>query len=372
MGNDSVSGIYFASANQGWITTQASVETNGGAVFNVSNGAVASVLFNGFYDPSPGGPNNGMAWPCGTLGDIDLIGIVKTADGFGALTDAGCSIVSSHDGGQTFQIEKSEATGLGGAPMIGLSTYSGGATMVGHGGTSNAGFVETTTDTVGPNANWTTVWDPSSSPTTPDPIPAGQCVGGPSSVLPLTHTAAYVSPDGRFLAYGASPNGDAQVCVSTDGGQSFFPHVLQGLSTTVADFVPIGVVFASATTGIVFWGDLSFPGESYIYQTTDSGAHWAPVAIPTEVASKAIELNSAFFAPDGLHGWIVGYDGDDDIALMIRTSDGGAHWEAKSGDLATKITGGVAKLRTGFALDQYHIWVGGDYGLFGSNAAGGD
>jgi hypothetical protein len=357
-GNDLVTGIHFASLDDGWVATQGSDQTfsNGGAVFKAKQKTVTKVLF--------GGNRDGLC----LLGTIDFHGIEKTPDGLVALSYA-CDVIASHDGGATFGIEPA-ASGdkFGIEEVLVMRRGASGTVMVGE-----TGYVSTTPGAAGPTALWTDTWAPEAIPSIPNPVPADQCQGGPHSVVPAHSTSAYASPDGKLLAYVAAPNFDAQICVSTDGGKSFFPKVLPGVPSDAQGIAPTGVTFATAQIGVTWWALSIYPGLQYIYRTADGGQTWAPVALPAGAASQAIELASAFFAPDGTHGWMVGYDHDASSPILLRTKDSGASWELVASDLAQKVAAaGGDKLFTGFALDATHIWIGGPRGLFLANEAGGD
>lgn len=357
-GNDLVTGIYFASLDDGWVTTQGSQQTfqNGGAIFKAKQKQVSSLLFSG--------NRNGLC----LLGTIGFQGLSKTKDGFIALGYA-CDVIASHDGGKTFDIQHAAAGDQHGIEQVlAVRTRASDTVMI-----ADTGYVSVTQGVPGPNAVWMDTWAPQANPPTPNPVPADQCQGGPQSGLPKEATNVYVSQDGNTMAYTSSPNFDPQICVSTDGGKSFFPKLLPNVPMEAQDFAPSGVVFADAKTAITFWANNIYPGKQYIYRSTDAGQTWSSVAVPADVAMKAIEMRSAFFAPDGQHGWIVGYDYDASIALLLRTTDGGATWKTVSSDLAAKVSMmGGGKLHTGFALDASHIWVGGDYGVLMANEAGGD
>ena len=114
-------------------------------------------------------------------------------------------------------------------------------------------------------------------------------------------------------------------------------------------------MFASATTAITWQASQSTGGNAYIQRSTDGGMTWTSVALPSEIASHSIALPGGFFAPDGMHGWLVGYDHDSSGALLLTTSDGGATWATESVD-------SEHKLYSGFALDATHVWIGGEAG----------
>ena len=357
-GNDLVTGIFFSSINAGWVTTAGSNESfqNGGAVFKATQKQITKILFSGNRD--------GLC----QLGSIDFHGIDKNADGFVALAYA-CDVIASHDGGQTFTITPALAgDSFGIESVLAMRTRATDTLMV-----SESGYLSVTNGAPGPNALWTDIWAPEAVPTIPDPVPANECQGAPHSGVPTQHTSVYVSPDGNLVAYVAAPNMDPQICLSTDGGKTFFPKLLPNIPDDALDFSPLGVTFANATTGIAFWGNSVYPGLAYIYRTTDTGATWTKVAVPADYATRSIELASAFFAPDGMHGFIVGYDYDDSIPILLSSADGGATWKRSGGDLAAKVAAADGdKLFTGFALDATHIWVGGDHGILMASDTGGE
>ena len=162
------------------------------------------------------------------------------------------------------------------------------------------------------------------------------------------------------------------VCVSKNGGKDFPPSTLPGVPADATDFAPNGVVFTSSTVGITFWANNVYPGSAYVYRTTDGGTTWKAATLPA-IKAKSLDFYSAFFAPDGLNGWITGFNYDSSTALLLKTTDGGVTWVSSGGDLAAKTANsGIAKIHTGFALDANHIWVGGDYGILMANDAGGE
>ena len=96
-------------------------------------------------------------------------------------------------------------------------------------------------------------------------------------------------------------------------------------------------------------GDLYHP--ALILVTTDGGAHWATQASGT---TDTALLSVAF--TDALHGWAGGYNG-----LILATSDGGAHW-------ATQTTG-VANVYWLTFTDADHGWAACGYGSLGAKNA---
>jgi hypothetical protein len=358
-GNDMVTGIYFNSLNEGFVATTGSNQTfsQGGALFRATQKQVTDIAIGG----------DGLV-KC-LLGSLNFVGVEKTSKGYVARAHA-CELIASEDGGKSFVVQ---AVGVGDPfgieRVLAFRETGSGALLV-----RDSGVVSVTTAAPGPNAIWDDTWAPEGAPPTPNPLPADQCQGRPDGPLnPPLSTSVYVSADAKFIAYTSSPNDNPQICISNDGGKSFYPKVLPGVAADVLFAAPMGVTFANDTTGITWYANNIYPGATYIYRTTDSGNTWAKVDVPTDIAGKDVELNTGFFAPDGQHGWIVGYNFSNKIALMLKTSDGGATWSTASGDLAAKVSeAGGDKLRAGFALDAYHLWVGGDRGILMANEAGGE
>ncbi|HEU4534321.1 MAG TPA: hypothetical protein VFS00_09395, partial [Polyangiaceae bacterium] len=284
-GNDMVTGIFFASLDEGFVATTGANQTSGdgGAIFRAKQKQVTDVAIGG----------DGLV-KC-LLGDLNFIGIDKTSKGYVARAHA-CDIISSEDGGQTFGVKLAgvgEPFGIEHA-LAYRETPAG--TMI----IRNTGVVSVTPGPAGPNAVWDDIWAPTGVPPTPNPVPDDQCQAGPSSQFnPKISDVVYASPDGQFIAYGASPNDDPQICISTDGGKSFFPKVLPGVSEDVLFAAPTGVKFATPQVGVTWYANNIYPDATYIYRTTDGGNTWAKVDLPADIAGKDLELNGGFFAPDG-------------------------------------------------------------------------
>ena len=339
-GNDLVTGIYFASPDDGYVVTQGAMGSfgNGGAVFKASGTAVKSLAFSG----TMGGPSE--------LGGVDFIGVDPTPSGIVAFAYS-ADVVASADHGATFAIQK-DGNLAGIEPALALRVSSSGSTIV-----RDTGVVSTSTSAPGPSASFTDVWAPNATPTIPEPVPPADCQGGPLGTgAPVTRSSVYVSSDRQTIAYTSAPDHDPQICVSTDGGTTFTPSILAGIPDAAVDVPPTGLAFASATTAVTFWGSQTESGSAYIQRSTDGGKTWQSVALPGAVASHGLQLTYGFFAPDGQHGWIVGYDGDASHALVLSTTDAGTTWSAEQ--LASEY-----KLYSGFALDATHVWIGGEAGI---------
>lgn len=333
IGNDRVTGLYFTAPGRGFIVTQGANQSfgQGGAVFGV-NGAAVSLAFSG----KDGGPT--------LLGTVNFTGIEPTPSGYVAMAYS-ADVVLGDPSGAFGIVKDGDLAGI--EPVLAFRDTAAGTTII-----RDTGVVSTTTDAPGPSATFTDVWAPNATDPIPNPVPADVCQDGPLGTgAPVTRSSAFIGAN--LIAYTAAPNFDPQICVSTDGGHTFYPTLL-----TVADdavqYPPTGVVFSSATTGITwFAASTALP---YIQRTTDGGTTWASVALPASVASHSLELNGAFFAPDGQHGWLVGYDLDGGKTLALATTDAGASWTT----LATGLSD--VKLFSGFALDATHVWLGGTNG----------
>jgi hypothetical protein len=346
-GNDLVTGIHFATMNQGWIVTRGDNQSGGegGAVFSADQHSVKDIAFSG-YDTA-----------ISILGNVEFTGIEPTPSGYVAMTYAS-DVVHSDDGGATFAIEKNGDSPAGGSDLIGFRETAGKTILVGV-----EGVISTASSAPGPSASYTDIWAPNAIPPVPNPVPADECQGGPRGTgTPHTRESVYISEDGGFIAYTSNPGGAPELCISHDGGQSFTPTELT-VPSGDEDVPSRGVYFTTATNGILWWGD-QFGAGPYIQRTTDGGATWSDVALPSNLTSTSVELHGGFFAPDGMHGWITGYDAEARVPLLLATTDAGATWSTVDEGLAAAVdAAGGDKLYCGFALDATHYWVGGARGV---------
>lgn len=325
---DLVTGIYFSSPDQGYAVTTGANATaySGGAVFALS-GSNASLAFSG--------KKAGYS-----LNDIEFTGLEPTPNGVVAMAYA-ADIVSGDSTGH-FTIAKNGNL-EGGEAITALHQTASRTTLI-----RNNGIVSTSVQPAGPQAQYVDVWSPEIS----NKLPTDLCKDGPrSAILPVLRYSSYIGHG--LIAYTSATDSQPQICISTDGGMSFYPHHLT-VGRDQDTSPPRGVVFTSAQNGITWWSNSST--RAYIQRTTDGGKTWRAVALPENIANHLIRLNGGFFAPDGQHGWIVGYDHDAQAALGIATTDGGETWSTVS-DL------GNSELYCGFALDATHVWVGGDNGM---------
>lgn len=103
---------------------------------------------------------------------------------------------------------------------------------------------------------------------------------------------------------------------------TLFPILPGGLDTIGLDTSLFDITFRDSLTGFV---------TSYgsIFHTTDGGATWDSSSVHREVDQIPIIKDIAF--SDSLHGWGVGSRGGvTDAGMIVRTSDGGIHWDVES------------------------------------------
>jgi photosystem II stability/assembly factor-like uncharacterized protein len=348
-----VTGVRFTSRDEGVVTVAADNSSGnvGGAIFGARADAVTDIRFSGRDSV------------CST-GSSDFHGLVATPDGMIALTEA-CALVASHDGGRTFT-----GTRMGGGgdtqgleKTLGLRVTAAGSVIV-----RDTGVVARSATAPGETAIWEDVWAPDAIPSIPAQVPADQCHDGPvSDQVPVEPQAAYLGPDGGFLAYVADPAGELpQICISRDGGRSFRPTLLD-VPSPVA---PIGVYFTNDQIGLAWYSNTFSAADTYLRRTTDGGGTWSEVAVPAELAGVRLNLRHLFFAPGGTVGWLVGYNLDTREPLLLKTRDAGATFEVLHSGLAEALPD--VRLHTGFALDEDHIWVGGEQGGLAHSSSGGE
>lgn len=345
-GNDLVTGIYFESPDKGLIVTRQDGLFNGrgGAVFKADRSAVTSIAFSGDDTAARPGARH--------TGAIGFVGLERTATGYIAIAYAN-ETIASDDGGATFTLRPNASSDrFGIESVLAYQATATGTTIV-----RDTGIVSVSDGPPGPEAIYQDVWAPYFDPN----LPEAQCQAGPRASNATTpRTSAYVSSDRQFLAYTSNPLFHPEICISTDGGAAFFPHPLE-VPSAATHLTPTGVTFTSPTTGIAWFA--SNTAGAYIKRTSDGGTTWADIALPREVGSDAIELPAGFFAPDGQHGWLAGFDYTTRAALVITTADGGATWSRVTGVADAVAAAHGDKLRSGFALDATHVWLGGDHGV---------
>ena len=235
-----------------------------------------------------------------------------------------------------------------------------------------AGGVWSSPTPPGPTATFTVTWHPEGDVTVPGTIPQGDCmmyvVNGYYALDP-GHMFA-MTPDGKTMVYG----GKDAICRSTDGGNTFADV---SANITPSSFgshdTPWIVTFADATSGIAAFGsELSGPQSAYVLYTADAGDHWTVATLPPSAVNQ-IALIGAFTSPAGSL-FLVGSSVDENAVshpLLYKSSDHGATWTDLSARLAS-LSDAPMHLVTGFALDDQHIWVGGEAGFIAYSATGGE
>lgn len=368
-GQSDVSAIWFKDLDHGLVGLTGDNGTfgQGGAIEHASSPTTLDkVVFSGHDVPQ--------------LADqtTNIQGFYATSAGVVAAVDFQETLVISKDDGATFSIGPLGTLGGDNGPskQIWISKDGASAWHV----TDDIGNVWYSAQDPAAGTTWTRTWQPEASPTVPDPLPDGACTGayhsGYFSFDP--GRVFWVSPDGKTMMYGRGYGDDpAGLCISTDGGHSFYPKDFPNPPASSAMSVPYVITFASdAMHGLAARGSEYEDSGAYVYVTSDGGKTWAAGTLPADVmasGSKAI-IDNGFFAPDGQHAWLVGYTtANDNRALILKTSDGGKTWNDVTSAFVTAVGPSAAniELHTGFALDADHIWIGGNYGsLFYSDKGG--
>ena len=343
--DDVVTGIYYSSPTAGFITTVRGQNASAGAVFSATATSISGTAFDGNVDTSAGG----------TIGGLDFNGIMATPSGGLVAVTGANDLVSAPSATGTFTNVKN-GTGSGGGQPAG-AYFGANLTLY---GIDNAG-IDKATSAPGPNATYTDIFNPGSNPTVPNPIPADECqdaIHVNDSFQSGLYEVAF-SADGGTIAYTSYSTADAlpELCISTDGGQTFKPTELAGKTNLSG-----GVIFpkpSDPSTMIVYSGDSSDPNGDYVMRSTDGGKTFSPVTLPSGLTS--MELYGSFFLADGQHGWIVGFEHGPDTGLALVTTDGGQTWTA---DASVAAVTSDKKLHSVYALDTSHVWIGGDTSTF--------
>jgi hypothetical protein len=345
--DDSVTAIFYSSPTSGFIATVPGEDANAGAVFSTTAKTVTAIAFDGDVDTSAGG----------LLGGLQFWGLVPTAaGGLVAVTDLS-DLVSAPTLTGTFTNVQNSTQDLGSGQIAGAyfgSTF----TLLAQ---DQNGFYKAPS-APGPTATYTDIFDPGSSPTVPNPIPDNECQDGVlvNDSFDSSQSAVAFSSDATTIAYTTYSDADGvpEVCVSTDGGQTFLPFEFAG-----PEMAPSGVILpnpAAPSTIIVYSASSTDTTANYIMRSVNSGATFTAATLPSGLAASEFQLYGAFFLADGLHGWIVGYDNAADTGLALVTTDGGQTWALDTTGLAAATPS--AKLHSVFALDTSHVWVGGEAG----------
>jgi Photosynthesis system II assembly factor YCF48 len=222
----------------------------------------------------------------------------------------------------------------------------------------------------GPLTDWETTWSPPSIPSNyldlvlaDDTICRSAPSGGRGPV-------GFASDDLEQIVFPVGNGFDDDpdrpgACVSLDAGVTFRHAELP--DGEVAFGGPHGLRCNDVEHCWAF-GDGGVTEPSHLYRSTSSltvGMDWVRAAIPE---GPERTLRDVAFAPDNLHGWLVGTEAPG-RGLVLATEDGGATWSDNL--VADHPAFEGAELRSVFALDDRHIWVGGEDGLLMSSDRGG-
>lgn len=177
-----------------------------------------------------------------------------------------------------------------------------------------------------------------------------------------------MTTDGSAMTYSST----SAICHSTDGGKTFV-DVSANItpSSFMAHTPPEIYLFTSATVGIAVYGaELDSAGTEYVLYTTDGGANWTVGTLPASAMMNMLGLQGVFASPSGAMYIVGGGAG----LILFKSTDGGKTWtdlSAKLSQWASALSTAPLRLFAGFALDDQHIWIGGDSGFIGYTATGG-
>ena len=213
---------------------------------------------------------------------------------------------------------------------------------------------------------WTGLWSPHRVP----PFPADWetrkeadptlCDSDPDNgFLPGLADFGFASADLGFVIYGAGrvsqiSSDPPGVCVSRDGGATFHQVPFPGLGD--GEGGPYAVVCLDADRCWAY-GVEPFSGDPpYVYYSTNASAAaptWQRAQVPAGDSDTPRDIG---FAPDGLHGWLVGENN-----LAWETVDGGVTWTDRGPE--TEALVGEVDLTSAYPLDGERVWLGGSRGV---------
>jgi photosystem II stability/assembly factor-like uncharacterized protein len=162
-----------------------------------------------------------------------------------------------------------------------------------------------------------------------------------------------VTDDIVDISFGTDEAGFAitatQVLTTEDGGAHWSPVTAPGSGYTAVHFVDGQHGWIACTLG-----------QSFL-ATADGGATWSLQKPPVPGYYEDV------FFRDAQHGWVVGADATRSKPVVVRTTDGGAHWSAaQAGD----VPAGQYPLRVTFSSAQTG-WMGGTRGMVQLTTDGG-
>ncbi len=348
--DDWVNGLWFDASGKGFIGTYlGGVEDWGGTLTAVENNKAQKIILNG-----------GHQWLDPDI-NVNFRTVHKVKSGWAVQIERIGLVYLSTDG-QNFTRTK---PGIGFENLANASygwfEDSTGGWWTG----DNIGNLYHATSAPAPTTAWTKVTPPESACSAPQTNQSG---GGGYQWRRL-----FVSDDGQTIAY---PLGDSiGVCVTVDGGKTWGSKALPNPPKGAEK--PFGLVYTSATHGIVYGRDTGADGSAYVYYTDDGGLTWNPSTIPAFNGEDATQFRDLAFAPGGKVGYFVGGkfgSSTDEPPLLYKTTDGGKTWL----DITTaSFTGspldpnGGPVLATVFAASDDELWIGGYEGLLLHHNKGG-
>ncbi len=381
-----VYGVYCTAADKCVLAAGGS-SNRGGGVWAINGNAWGTLLLDGDYE------DGNLDELAGVLGDLDMLGFIKTRTGVVARVTAS-DLYLSANGDIT---QKSSWTASKNGTVVG-GDFGLNATLQFQSSSdsewlfaNNDGYVYKATQAPSATTSWTRVWAPTATPSVPADFETQYMADHSlcdwdisTTAQPYPPQSFYASPDLGIVmhpAYGLNQNawregqgssaittyGDlkAGVCISTDKGATFHFAELPGATDLdVSSPGPFGVTCVDNDHCFAFNGT-SFQQNSYIYYSANAtqgkNSTWTKATVPAAWATNnEISIEAIFFAPDKVHGWAVGNNSRD--PMLLRTTDSGHTWV----DVSSQVAGlAQSDLLGGFALDQDNIWVTGRYGFIG-------
>jgi hypothetical protein len=365
---NNVTGFWFDSATNG------DVSFGDGLIEHFAGPTDIDAIAQDGHDALPGPASDGYY---GFLSNPKLPGLV-------AIGSQAKNVIASSDGGKSFAYSKLDGQIAGAPTGVALS----GATLwLGQDAANtwhvadNFGGVWSSPAAPSASATFTLTWHPDGDITVPATVPAADCQSyvGNSYYSDRPFPIFAAAPDGSSLLYG----GGEAICRSTDGGKNF---VDVSANISPSDFsshsYPWVFMYTSPTTVVAVYGsDGDAASTAYALYSTDGGKDWTVGTLPPSGANM-VALIGAFASPTGTM-FLVGagyglYPSEGDILeslLLYKSSDGGKTWTDLSANLgawANSLDNAPQRLATGFALDDQHIWIGGDTGFIAYSATGGE
>lgn len=364
-----VTGLWFDSPTNGVVSFDTGLIDH----FDAAN-HIDAVALDG-YAMLPG-PNNDVYY-----------GVEQTSLGLVAIGASSANLIVSGNAGKSFAYGKMYGSAESGDTGIGLEQAAYWLGSDGSGAWHIADQFEgvwASPTAPGPSATFTLTWHPNGDITVPATIPDGDCGGytGDSYYAMRPGPVFAASANGSNMVYGGNNGGAGPptICYSSDGGQSF---VDVGANLSPASFssenYPWIFLYTSNTDVLgAFGSELQGPSTTFVLYSTDGGKDWTQGTLPASAANMTT-LIGAFATPSASSMFLVGdgvglYPGASDtnsVLLMYKSSDGGHTWTDLSAKLA-HLPNPPLRLSSGFALDDDHVWIGGENGFIAYSATGGE